>query len=116
MSAVLALQPMMIGCNLATIGAFVAAEAANILGIPFGSSYRSVKRSRNKYLTRTYVKNAGIASPKFFIFKTVAELKEGAEQIARYEEMYIKLFDEITKVIEVLQEVQQKTEDIYVRT
>lgn len=36
--------------------------------------------------------------------------------IARYEEMYIKLFEEITKVIEVLQEVQQKTEDMYVRT
>lgn len=33
-----------------------------------------------------------------------------------YKEMYLTLFREVTKVIEQLQEIQQKTEEMYMRS
>lgn len=67
--------------TISEYGIEVASEAADILDIPFASSFKSIKRARNKYLTREYVKKAGIASSEFFIFKTKSELKEKVEQV-----------------------------------
>jgi len=33
--------------------------------------------------------------------------------MSEYKEMYYKLFNEVTKVIEQLQEIQKKTEEMY---
>ncbi|MDE5907143.1 MAG: ATP-grasp domain-containing protein [Lachnospiraceae bacterium] len=55
-------------------GIEIAAEASEILGLPYSSSYASVKRARNKYLTRQFLEDRGVPSPKFFLASSVQEI------------------------------------------
>lgn len=52
--------------SVSEFGIEVAAAAAEILGIPYGSSYAAVKRARNKYLTRQFLREKNVATTKFW--------------------------------------------------
>lgn len=62
--------------SVSEFGIEVAAATAEILGIPYGSSFAAVKRARNKYLTRQFLKDKNVATPDFGVAKGVEELKE----------------------------------------
>lgn len=62
--------------SVSEFGIEVAAAAAEILDIPYGSSFAAVKRARNKYLTRQFLRDKNVATPDFGVAKSVEELKE----------------------------------------
>ena len=55
--------------SVSEFGIEVAAATAEILGIPYGSSFAAVKRARNKYLTRQFLRDKNVATPNFGIAK-----------------------------------------------
>ena len=67
--------------SVSEFGIEVAAATAEILGIPYGSSFAAVKRARNKYLTRQFLRDKNVATPNFGIAKNLEELKNIAVNI-----------------------------------
>ena len=67
--------------SVSEFGIEVAAATAEILGIPYGSSFAAVKSARNKYLTRQFLSFKNVATPKFGIAKNLVELKNIAVNI-----------------------------------
>lgn len=67
--------------SVSEFGIEVAAAAAEILGIPYGSSYAAVKRARNKYLTRQFLREKNVATPNFGIAKNNQEIKKMIKKI-----------------------------------
>ena len=59
-----------------------AAMVAETLGIPNGSNVAAVKRARNKFLTRQYLRDNNIPTPKFFISNNIKKIHE---KIAEFE-------------------------------
>lgn len=53
-----------------------AAIVAETLGIPNGSNLAAVKRARNKFLTRQYLRDNNIPTPKFFISNNIKRIHE----------------------------------------
>lgn len=47
-------------------GIEIAAAASEILGIPYNTSFKAIKRARNKYLTRSFLSKNEIPSPPIF--------------------------------------------------
>ena len=41
-------------------------------------------------------------------------IEKGGDAMPDYKEMYFTLFREVTKIIDQLQEIQQKTEEMYI--
>lgn len=67
--------------SVSEFGIEVAAGAAEILGIPYGSSFAAVKRARNKYLTRQFLRDKNVATPNFGIAKSIEEIEKIATNI-----------------------------------
>lgn len=55
-------------------GIEIAAAASEILDIPYNTSFKAIKRARNKYLTRSLLSKNEIPTPQFFIAESEGEI------------------------------------------